>query len=79
MVTVIGEIEVQDMNRIHLSELERLQKDNCMDEEGEGDMDIEGDFMSDEEKKIKLLKCKVKGDYFEVTRLLIQNNIPIIQ
>lgn len=25
------------------------------------------------------MKCRLKGDYFEVTKLLIENNIPIIQ
>jgi hypothetical protein len=29
--------------------------------------------------KMKLIKCRVKEDYFDVTKLLIQNNIPIIQ
>lgn len=28
---------------------------------------------------MRLLKCEVKSDYFEVTKLLIENNIPIIQ
>jgi hypothetical protein len=29
--------------------------------------------------KMKMIKCKVREDYFDVTKLLIENNIPIIQ
>jgi hypothetical protein len=29
--------------------------------------------------KMKMIKCRVKEDYFDVTKLLIESNIPIIQ
>ena len=32
-----------------------------------------------EKKKITMIQCKVIGDYFDVTKLLIENNVPIIQ
>jgi hypothetical protein len=35
--------------------------------------------MEEEKNKVSMIKCMVKEDYFDVAKLLIQNNVPIIQ
>jgi hypothetical protein len=80
LVEYVDEVEMRKVERIHLAEIESLEKK----EEDDDDLFPEEkktreDSQRNSGSKMKMIKCRVKDDYFDVTKLLINSNIPIIQ
>ena len=67
MVEKIDTMYVEENQKIYLDEIRELESEQIIE-------------VQERRKKIvKTIKCKVIGDYFDVTRHLIENNIPIVQ